>query len=288
MPLHDVAVHDAAIPGHLVIGHRTVEQAAIVPHDEIAVAPAMRVDVFGLRRVPQQCVEQRGALVLRHAEDVQRVVAEIERLRAGFGVGAHQRVIDRRQVVGVIAGPAAALPLKNDAQSVDPAPRLLRQRGIGERRIGKFGVAAFGRQLDRVQRRQRRRHRVIGLVGMPAIVGALGEPVRGVAVGVEIGGHVRHLAPLVFAAMAAMRLDLAELGRETVLLLAAQRLPGKDRNAVRAQGGPNPVARRSGSRTDKSTPPIAAPPAGDRRGPMTTPSTRAACAETRCAAPRRR
>src|ERR1700722_9894504 len=113
--LDHVAVHDAPVSVHRVIGDGAVQQAAVVPHHEIAEAPAMRMDKRRLRRLLQQRLEESGTLFFRHSDDAYRVVSEIERRSASIGVGAHQRVVDRRQLVSVITGPATGPPLKEDA-----------------------------------------------------------------------------------------------------------------------------------------------------------------------------
>ena len=75
-----------------------VQQNPVVPNDEIAGSPAMYVDELPLRRVFEKLGENDGAFGLRQPDDMRRVIAEIQRLAAGLGMGAHQRVIDLRQV----------------------------------------------------------------------------------------------------------------------------------------------------------------------------------------------
>src|ERR1700752_236047 len=47
--LDDAAVHDAAIFAGIVVEDEPVQQAAVVPHDEIAFPPAVAVDEARLR-----------------------------------------------------------------------------------------------------------------------------------------------------------------------------------------------------------------------------------------------
>ena len=107
----------------------------------------MDVDELPLRRMFEQFVEQRRAFRLGQAADVARMVAEIERFSRGIGMGAHQRMA-HRWPIGV------ECRAKDHPQSGDPALRLLRQRVIGERRVGELGVAGGGRHLDGEERRQ--------------------------------------------------------------------------------------------------------------------------------------
>jgi len=41
---HDIAVHDAPVPGHVVVGDGPMQQTAIVPQHEVAGLPTMRID----------------------------------------------------------------------------------------------------------------------------------------------------------------------------------------------------------------------------------------------------
>src|SRR5438067_4077545 len=79
----DAAVHDAPVLTHRGIDHNAMQQTAVVPHDQITRAPAMDVDELRLRDMREQLVEQRPPLCLGEAEDMRRMIAEIERLSAG-------------------------------------------------------------------------------------------------------------------------------------------------------------------------------------------------------------
>src|SRR6516162_7477544 len=83
-----------------------------------------------------------------------------------------------------------------------------------------------------------------GFVGVPAIVAdQRRRPVDGIAVLVEIGDHMGDVTAL--AARLPRRLDLAEIAREVVLLLAGQRLAGEHDHMVIAKRCENPLLRRT-------------------------------------------
>src|SRR6516162_341281 len=92
------AVQDPPIFTHVVIGDSAMEQAAVIPHDEITLAPAVGVHELPLRGVLEQLFEEGSPLGLGHAADVRGMVAKIERLAAGIRMGPHERVIDRRLI----------------------------------------------------------------------------------------------------------------------------------------------------------------------------------------------
>jgi len=89
-------MHHAPVSLHRVVNDEPVQQTAVVPHDEIAHAPAVPINELRLCRMLEEATEQGRALHLLHAKDAGRMIAEIERLAAGLGVRPHQRVIDRR------------------------------------------------------------------------------------------------------------------------------------------------------------------------------------------------
>src|SRR5215831_14112801 len=93
---HHAAVQNAPFPTHFVIGNGAMQQTAVVPHDEITRLPAVSVDELPLGRVAEKLPEDCRTLRLGQAEDVRGMIAEIERPLAGVGMGAHERMIDRR------------------------------------------------------------------------------------------------------------------------------------------------------------------------------------------------
>ena len=87
-----------AISAQAVIGDNAMQQAAVIPHHQIADAPMMGVDEMALCRMVEQFPVQRSAFRLGHAENMRRVIAEIERLASGIRVGTHQRMVRRSTV----------------------------------------------------------------------------------------------------------------------------------------------------------------------------------------------
>ena len=59
-------------------------------------APLVAIDELRPRRVLHQVVDQRLALLVRHADEARDLLADIERLAAGLGMDAHDRLGDRR------------------------------------------------------------------------------------------------------------------------------------------------------------------------------------------------
>src|SRR6185436_12352761 len=68
--------------------------AAVVPDRDRAGLPAEAAGEFGARRMPQEEFEQRGALPGCHPGKALRVgLVDEQRLAAGFGVRAHDRML---------------------------------------------------------------------------------------------------------------------------------------------------------------------------------------------------
>ena len=62
-----------ALVFRLVERRRAVQRAAVVPHDGVTVAPWVAVEVFRLGYERGQFIQQFGALLWRHADDLLRV-----------------------------------------------------------------------------------------------------------------------------------------------------------------------------------------------------------------------
>src|SRR5688500_16708915 len=92
---HRAAPDHAALRGG-VIGRRAVHHAAVVPDQELAGLPAVLVGEIRMDGERVQLLDQRAPGVIRHAENVFRVIAEIEAFAPGLGMRAHYRVIDWR------------------------------------------------------------------------------------------------------------------------------------------------------------------------------------------------
>src|SRR5262249_4072641 len=127
------AVQYAAVFSHLVIGDRAVQQATVIPHHEITLPPAVGVHKSVLGGVFEQFVEESCSCGLRHASDMRGMVAEIESLASGVGMGADERVIDRRlrtRHCYRLAG--ARAPTEDDAQSGNALLCFIRQRRVSQ------------------------------------------------------------------------------------------------------------------------------------------------------------
>ena len=120
-PSHHRAVQNTALLIHPEIGDNSVEQAAIIPHDEVADPPAVGVNELALRRMRQEFIQQCSPFGKWPPRYVRRVITEIERFDAGFGVGSDKRVIDKfllirdRKHLIVALGPSRA-PTEGNAQ----------------------------------------------------------------------------------------------------------------------------------------------------------------------------
>ena len=113
---------------------------AVVPHHDVAGLPDMAEMVLRLARFGAQLVEQGIALRPREPDDaILPVGIEIERLAAGFGMGAHQGMLDvgrlgdllRRARRGSIAR-ARCVVAVDGAQAVDPSTQRLGQRLVDQ------------------------------------------------------------------------------------------------------------------------------------------------------------
>ena len=70
-----------------------MDQAAVVPKQNIPDAPGMMILIFRLDRMLVESVQQRVAFALRQADDAIRPVGvEVDRLPAGLFVNANQRM----------------------------------------------------------------------------------------------------------------------------------------------------------------------------------------------------
>src|SRR5688572_6371388 len=83
----------------VVVLGAAVHRAAVVPHDELVRAPAVRVDELALRHVGDHLVDQLPAVLVAHAVDASRVRGDIERLAAGLRDRAHHHLRHRRQTL---------------------------------------------------------------------------------------------------------------------------------------------------------------------------------------------
>src|SRR5690242_20081293 len=103
---------DTAVPRPALLLHRprqrAMQQAAIVPDDDIACRPAMVINARSLAGGGDELFEKTFGLAFRHAGNAVRVAADDERLASCLGMGLHERAKGHRAVVKAIAGIFAA------------------------------------------------------------------------------------------------------------------------------------------------------------------------------------
>src|SRR5580704_3939780 len=88
------ALHDPVLADRIV-EHDAMHSGAVVPHHDVAGLPDMAEMMLRLARLGAQLVEQGIALRPLEPDDaILPVGIEIERLAAGFGMGAHQGMLD--------------------------------------------------------------------------------------------------------------------------------------------------------------------------------------------------
>src|SRR6185369_295750 len=95
------AAHHALVLGG-VPRAAAMQHTAVVPHDEVPLAPAVLVHALRARRAGQQVVEQAARFVVVHALDVPGVGADVDVLPAVDGIGAHEGLAHRRQLALVL------------------------------------------------------------------------------------------------------------------------------------------------------------------------------------------
>lgn len=88
-------LHEALVAGG-VEGCGAVEDAAVVPDDQVAILPFVAVAELGLGDVIQQLLQERAAVLHRHAHDVGGVRPEEECLAPVHRARPDHRVADRR------------------------------------------------------------------------------------------------------------------------------------------------------------------------------------------------
>src|SRR5438094_670239 len=180
----------AAHVARLVHGERPrpTHGAAVVPHHEVADAPAVRVDELPLCGVLDEVAQEGARLRHRPAQDAARVRRQVERLASRRRVRAHQALAHRREARALLVGEvgeAELLARENlrvlADQVLDLGLRLVVQRVVGRAHVGELRVAAPGRDAARVQQRVLRRDRLERAVGVPEAVADGEEPAPVVA-----------------------------------------------------------------------------------------------------------
>ena len=108
-----------------------VEEAAIVPHHEVARLPAVMIDARQADDALVERIDEGAAFVVIHAEDGFGVVAQKDAFAPGFGMGAHNGMVDGRSRRPLRVGHRrlAVAAVAREVQVVDRAqagePRLL-------------------------------------------------------------------------------------------------------------------------------------------------------------------
>src|SRR5882672_3711621 len=88
-----------------------VQDAAVVPHHQIAHAPGMALDELALRRMLEQLGQQDAPFAQGATDDVRRLGADPEHFGRRSRMRAHQRPLDRRQGLELRLGIRMAEPL---------------------------------------------------------------------------------------------------------------------------------------------------------------------------------
>src|SRR5207244_13185092 len=121
--------------------------AAVVPDDDVPLAPPVAVLALGLDHPAGQLVDQRVALLLLEALDLENFAGvEVERLAPGLGMSANDGMPDGNPVAVLGVEQRRRLPpaaVGEDAlASVEPVLELLRQRLVRRvhARIGRAHV----------------------------------------------------------------------------------------------------------------------------------------------------
>src|SRR5216683_5402691 len=156
------------MPG--IVVDREMLGAAIVPYGERARRPADPAGKLGTNGVDGEKVDKRRALGLGHVRKTNSMAAiEIERLAAGRGMGADDRV---RRLVGFGIGETLKLHAADVSLTIDPSAAALEgrvvdaddaaeqlahtlgQRLVGEVLVGEKRVATIGRRLLGIEQRR--------------------------------------------------------------------------------------------------------------------------------------
>src|SRR5205085_10017365 len=91
---HGTTAHDPRLRRRIV-RRCPMHETAVIPNDQLAGLPAMLVGEIGMNGKRIQLLDQRPSFGVRHADDVLRVIAEIETLAMGLRMCAHNGVINR-------------------------------------------------------------------------------------------------------------------------------------------------------------------------------------------------
>ena len=213
-----------------------VQRTAVVPPDQVADPPGVPVGVLRSCGEGDQLVDQGPGLGVRHIDDAGDMGAEIERLLAGLGMGADDRMLDRWDCPvflirhhGDLDIPARPVEVVHPDQALErPLARF--GQGLASRgQVGEGGIAAGLGRDARVQQRGRRRNALERGIAVPLLVAPveLHDRVVGrheVAVLVDVAGDV-DLRPAVHLYCRHVdQLELANLPAEGDLLVVVDLL----------------------------------------------------------------
>ena len=163
----------------VVVVDRVVQGAAIVPQGQRARGPAEAAGVFRADGVLAEIVQQGGAFLHRHVLEAQRVGdVDVERLPAGFRVGADDGVAGLVEGFGVVAlavldavfAGAGDIGLGGGGDVAQAFEQLLHAGGegfVGQGHVGEEGVAAMAGDFAGDQHRGGRGLLQIGGVAVP-------------------------------------------------------------------------------------------------------------------------
>src|SRR5258705_1202743 len=170
---------DAVFLGRIVAG-RLVVGAAIVPDDDVSLAPAVAVLALGLDHKPGQLVDQRVALLLLEAldaEDLARI--EVQPLPPRLRMDADDGMEDGGPVAVLLVEERRRLPASAVGEGALPSfePRLDagRQGLVGGVHAGEERVATPARNGESIELRRLERLLVVGAVGGPSLRAATAD-----------------------------------------------------------------------------------------------------------------
>ena len=179
-----------------------MERAAVVPEDEIADAPFVRIDELILLDMVEQRVEQLGTLPGVHPLDRPgHQPVDVERLAAGDGMLAHHRLPEMRLLGKIDLGFVDRARQRFVVVGIDSFPALdarfqfRRQRVVGLVHVEKERVAAARGNLDGVEERALGRLFEITIIGVE-IHFAVGQRADELAVLADVGHQHREVAML--------------------------------------------------------------------------------------------
>src|ERR1700730_3136208 len=181
---------DAVFLGR-VIARRLVIRAAVVPDDDVALAPLVAILAPGLDHVVRQLVDQLVALPRVHALDAQDLARiEVEALAPRLRMRADDRVKDGRPVTVLLVEEGRGLAATAVGEGSLPSLQALlqpgRQRLVGRVHAGEERVAARARHGEGIELGRLERLLIVGAVRVPALGASAIDGLIELAVGPEL------------------------------------------------------------------------------------------------------